>query len=110
MALKDVLLYFMTLADASIIMGYLYIAGFVAPKLLVRLKRTIYGGIAFFLLCAMTHGHEVVDALVYGPSRSLTHVAFMFVLCVAQAVAVWTFISGLNAEFIVTKKLPQHKH
>lgn len=84
-----------------IVGGYLFISKEIAPKLKVTRKATIYGGIAFFMLCAATHLEEALHAFSEGNIWTLKHAIVMLAIAVAQAVAVVVFIYGLYREFVL---------
>lgn len=91
-------------ANLGIASGYLFITLAVAPHFTVRLARTRYGGMLFFLTCGLTHlefaWHTFDGAGI--PFAELTS-WHMMVIHVVQVVAVWLFVTGL---YIETRRPP----
>lgn len=92
---------FIIVANLVIVAGYLFIAKEIAPHLGVTKKQTIYGGVAFFVLCAATHAEEALHAFSEENYWTVNHALGMLVISVLQAFAVWVFIFGLYREFVL---------
>lgn len=98
------------LANIGIFAGYIFAATAVAPRLLVRLRRTQVGGVLFFLTCGLTHLELAV--------HSATHVEIglseftswhMVGIHLVQVVAVWMFLTGIYRELttdVVASQIP----
>lgn len=85
-------------ANLAIVLGYLVLALYLAPRLDVRYKRTKMGGAFFFALCAATHLGLTVRTH-YGWEFDGDHPAWLAVH-ILQAFAVWLFIDGLYREYV----------
>jgi hypothetical protein len=97
---NPLLTFLFVLANLVITAGYLYLALKIVPKIHVTLKRTIYGGIGFFLLCGLTH-LSLAGMSLFDPDMSFGDMAGswpMMILHVAQAGCVWSFVTGLYIE------------
>ncbi len=103
MSFRDLIIYLVIAGDIGIVFGYIYIAIMIAPKLLITNKHTKYGGIGFFIFCALTHMDLVFHAANFGYLWSNVHLAIMALICIPQVFAIWVFIAGLNKEFIIPK-------
>jgi len=89
-------------SNVAITMGYLFLAAVVIPRVTVKLHRTRWGGIGFFLTCGLHHLDNVFHYL-YSPDEQVQHVYVawhMLLVDVPQAVFVWMFVSGLYIEFV----------
>lgn len=94
------LLFIFVLVNLAITLGYLYLAVRIVPKVRLQLKRTIYGGIGFFVLCAITH-LDLAASTLFAPDMTFGEMAGswpMLLVHAAQAVAVWLFVTGLYVE------------
>lgn len=90
------------LSNVAITLGYVFLAAVVVPRITVRLHRTRWGGIGFFLLCGLHHLDNVFHYL-YEPTAEVQHIYVawhMILVDVPQAVCVWLFVSGLYIEFV----------
>jgi len=99
---SDLLLGAFALVNLIIVAGYLYLAFEVLPQSpLLKLKRTRWGGTAFYLLCGHTHVELAVHALAeQAITMDVLTSWHMWPFHVAQALAVWFYISGINIEFV----------
>lgn len=89
-------------SNIVIVLGYMFLAAVVVPRMTVRLHRTRYGGIVFFLTCAMTH-LDMVYHYVFASDEPIGQVYsewHMLVIHVPQALAVWAFVTGLYLELV----------
>lgn len=90
------------LSNLAITMGYVFLAAVVIPRITVRLHRTRWGGIGFFLLCGLHHLDNVFHFLLQGTDR-IDHIFVewhMLLIDVPQAVCVWAFVTGLYIELV----------
>lgn len=90
--------------NIGIMLGYVFVAIFIAPKISVELVRTKVGGIWFFVTCAFTHA-EMASHALFSNGLSLNEMlsVHMLVIHLTQVVAVWLFVSGLYVEFVSRK-------
>lgn len=85
-------------ANALIVAGYVFIGVMVVPNATARLARTRVGGIFFFLLCASTHADMAYRAFADPAEGAHATSPIMLTTHVAQALAVWAFVTGLYIE------------
>lgn len=90
------------LSNLAITAGYVFLAAVVVPRATLKLKRTRYGGIGFFLLCGLHHLEGVVHYLVNpeGTVQGMATSLHMLLIDVPQAFAVWAFVTGLYIELV----------
>lgn len=87
------------ITNVAIFLGYVFIARFVVPSLNIRFRSTLFGGTAFFLLCATTHMELAAHALFDDPLTVLEFTSWhMMIIHTLQAIAVWVFTFGLYRE------------
>ena len=86
--------------NAVIVLGYLFVAAFIAPKLALVLRRTKVGGVVFFLTCGLTHLELILHAGTGESMSDAGHLWHSAPLHLIQAAAVVVFVEGLYAEFI----------
>lgn len=95
-------------ANMGIFAGYVFAATAVAPRLLVRLRRTKVGGIIFFLTCGLTHLELAVHAATHvdidTPEFTSPH---MVAIHLVQVVAVWMFLTGIYRELTIDSALSE---
>lgn len=88
--------------NIGIVLGYLFLALYVVPKATVKLRRTKFGGIGFFVTCAMTHFDQALHTWI-NPDEAYRHIAsewHMLLIHGAQVVFVWLFVTGLYLEYV----------
>lgn len=89
-------------ANLIIFLGYVFVAAVVVPRVTMRLKRTRWGGVVFFLTCGLTH-LDMVYHYVFAESERIGDVYsewHMLLIHVPQAIAVWAFVTGLYLELV----------
>lgn len=95
-------------ANIGIFAGYIFAATAVAPRLMVRLRRTQIGGAMFFLTCGLTHlelaVHAATRVQMGTPEFSSWH---MVMIHTVQVVAVWAFLTGVYKELTVNVEQSQ---
>lgn len=89
-------------SNLLIVMGYMFLALFVVPRITVHLTRTKVGGVLFFLTCGLHHLENVFHVLFQkheenGHTMTSLH---MLVIDGVQAVAVFLFVTGLYLEVV----------
>ena len=89
--------------NVVIVLGYLFIATQIAPKLGINRLITLIGGSAFFFLCAATHTEEALHTYTESGYWTPQHAAVMLAITFLQAIAIWVFIVGLYTEFVGSK-------
>lgn len=88
------------LSNVAIFLGYAFVAVFVMPHFPVKLGKTRWGGVVFFLTCGLTHMEHTAHAFGGGSYGRGDLLAWhMIVIHVVQAISVWFFVSGLYEEF-----------
>lgn len=97
------------LSNLTIVAGYVYVGLRIMPYADVNMKRTRYGGIAFFLTCAYTHTHLALHAVTSGGLSLDDMISWhMLIVHVVQALSVWIFVTGLYIEFVKWGPWGQH--
>ncbi len=95
-------LFLFVASNLAIVVGYVFLAVYVIPRVTVRLKRTKIGGVGFFLLCGLHHLDNVLHVLLQ-PNANVRHSMLelhMLLIDVPQAVCVWLFVTGLYVELV----------
>ena len=89
-------------SNLAICVGYVFLAAIVMPRITVKLRRTRYGSIGFFLLCGLHHFDQVLHYF-FSPMARIEDVyveTHMLLVDVPQAVCVWMFVTGLYVELV----------
>lgn len=89
-------------SNLVITFGYVFLAAVVMPRATVRLKRTRWGGIVFFVTCGLTH-LEMIYHYAFAasePVRDVYSELHMLLIHIPQAIAVWAFVTGLYLELV----------
>jgi hypothetical protein len=89
-------------SNLVIVLGYVFLAAVVVPRMTIRLNRTRWGGIVFFLTCALTH-LDMIYHYVFASGQTISDVygePHMLLIHIPQAIAVWAFVTGLYAELV----------
>lgn len=89
-------------SNVVIVLGYMFLALFVVPRVTVHLNRTKIGGVVFFATCGLHHLENIFHVL-YQPleaNRDTLTALHMLLIDVPQALAVWLFVSGLYLEVV----------
>lgn len=89
-------------SNLAIMLGYIFLASIVVPRVPVKLLRTKLGGVGFFSLCGLHHLDQVLH-YVFQPAAQIQDVyteLHMVGLDIPQAVCVWMFVTGLYIEMV----------
>jgi hypothetical protein len=89
-------------SNVGIMLGYIFMAAFVVPRVTARLRRTRIGGVGFFLTCGLHHLENVGHVLFEGEQRvrDVMLSTHMLLIDVPQVVFVWVFVTGLYLEVV----------
>lgn len=103
-------LFLYVLSNVGITLGYIFLAVAVVPRVRLHLKRTLAGGVGFFVLCGLHHLLGVFDVLFMGHTgmREGMLDIQMLVVDIPQVVAVWLFVTGLYIELVRWGPLDSH--
>ncbi len=99
-AANPALLFLFIVANLTITAGYIFVAFWVVPKVRIQLKRTLIGGVGFFVLCGLTHIDMALSA-IFGENMTMLQMATSWhglAIHIPQAFAVWMFVTGLYIE------------
>lgn len=96
---------FFVASNFVIFLGYVFIATFVAKRLMVR-PVTLIGAIVFFTTCGLTHLDQVIHTVFYRNERWSTIASSPHMLWIhgVQAIAVWVFAVGFSLDLIALHK------
>lgn len=89
-------------SNLTIVLGYLFMAAVVVPRVTIHLARTRIGGVGFFMLCGLHHLDNVLHFL-QSPKVGVGELyveLHMLLIDVPQAVFVWMFVTGLYVELV----------
>ena len=89
-------------SNLAITLAYFFLAAVVVPRITIKLNRTRFGGIGFFMLCGLHHLDNVFHLLFAAQSTILdVYVSWhMLLIDVPQAFCVWLFVTGLYTELV----------
>lgn len=94
------------ISNIAIFLGYAFVAVFVMPHFPVKLKKTKFGGVVFFITCGLTHIEHALHTFDGGQYERGDLLSWhMIIIHVIQAISVWFFVTGLYEEFGQMKTL-----
>lgn len=98
--------------NVIVFLGYVFTAGWIAPKFKVQTMVTKLGGVLFFLTCGLHHLENAYH-VAFRPLESNAVMMtswHMEIIDFLQAIAIWMFVLGLYFEFIRNDKFKWPPH